>query len=317
MVAVTAKLAAWKLLCTYWGLCTWWCCSWRRCRGSHMPPSAQEWKRRQGSGLSPTCSNPAIFSSARAHTHTHTHTHTHKWRNGQNGRHSHANMGEKTRRHYWCCFTHTAGRQRERERKRECKKRERCLRRRRGREGWRVSRDESKIQRRQRKGKERERKREEEERRVESKVWWKQKLTASLPLLSLSPCSLSNKTLTSAFSHESFNSNTTGCMETTRPGTQAPLDSSPELLSLSCLLGFALMPTHMNARIHYAMTTIKQLFAICKCITEGLRWGESDLRLPERFWKAHINKSSPWMLSRIVCWRTVADRMMTNRFTTR
>lgn len=43
-----------------------------------MPPSAQEWKRRQGSGLSPTCSNPAIFSSMHTRMHTHIHTRTHK-----------------------------------------------------------------------------------------------------------------------------------------------------------------------------------------------------------------------------------------------
>lgn len=33
-----------------------------------MPLSAREWKRRQGSGLSPTCSNPAIFTSASTRT---------------------------------------------------------------------------------------------------------------------------------------------------------------------------------------------------------------------------------------------------------
>lgn len=33
-----------------------------------MPPSAREWKHRQGSGLSPICNNPAIFGSS-AHAH--------------------------------------------------------------------------------------------------------------------------------------------------------------------------------------------------------------------------------------------------------
>lgn len=36
-----------------------------------MPPSAPEWKHRQGSGLSPTCNNPAIFGSS-VHTRTRT-----------------------------------------------------------------------------------------------------------------------------------------------------------------------------------------------------------------------------------------------------
>lgn len=46
-----------------------------------MPPSAREWKHRQGSGLSPICNNPAIFGSS---------VHAHRQRNKQSGIHMQA-----------------------------------------------------------------------------------------------------------------------------------------------------------------------------------------------------------------------------------
>ncbi len=100
-------------------------------------------------------------------------------------------------------------------------------------------------------------------------------------------------------------------METRRRGraqkAQAPLSSCPAFLSRSPLLGFCLMltdththtHTHTHARINYAITTIKQLLALCDCITKGLRHMQSVSQLPETFWKPHVNESSPGMLSGI------------------
>ena len=105
-----------------------------------MPPSAQEWKRRQGSGLSPTCSNPAICSNARTHT------------NEDTGRMAgiHAQAWEKKQDAIIDAAPLTLPPETERERERE---------RRGGRLGERESGDENKIQQ-----KSQEREREETER---------------------------------------------------------------------------------------------------------------------------------------------------------
>lgn len=83
---------------------------------------------------------------------------------------------------------------------------------------------------------------------------------------------------------------------------KAQLTLHSVLLSLSCLLGFCLMLTDTHSRHNPLFHNHNQAFIspFSGALKEH-RQMESVVHSPETFWKPHINKRSPGMLSGIFC----------------